>query len=40
MWFSNKILEKGYVKERLESSLKKFYGRYGDLIIQNEVPLS
>ena len=32
----NKLLEQGYVKERLKSSLKKFSGRYGDL----EVPIS
>ena len=37
---SNKLLEQGYVKERLNSSLKKFYGRYGDLIKQYEVHLS
>ena len=37
---SNKLLEQGYVKERLKSSLKKFYGRYGDLIKQYEGPLS
>ena len=37
---SNKLLEQGYVKERLRSSLRKFYGRYGDLIKQYEVPLS
>ena len=30
----------GYVQERLRSSLRKFYGRYGDLIKQYEVPLS
>ena len=30
----------GYVKERLRSSLRKFYGRYGDLTKQYEVPLS
>ena len=30
---SNKLLEQGYVNERLESSLKKFYGRYGDLVL-------
>ena len=30
----------GYVKERLKSSLRKFYGRYGDLTKQYEVPLS
>ena len=34
------LLEQGYVKERLKSSSKKFYGRYGDLIKQYEVPLS
>ena len=38
--FSNKLLEQGYVKERLKSSLRKFYGRYGDLIKQYEVSLS
>ena len=46
---SNKLLEQGYAKVRLrsllrkfygQSSLKKFYGRYGDLIKQYEVPLS
>ena len=37
---SKKILEQGYVKIRLKSSLKKFYGRYGDLIKQYEVPPS
>ena len=37
---SNKHLEQGYVKERLNSSLRKFYGRYGDLIKQYEVSLS
>ena len=37
---SNKLLGQGYVKERLKSSLKKFYGRYGDLTKQYEVPLS
>ena len=36
----NKLLEQGYVKERLKSSLRKFYGRYGDLINQYEVSLS
>ena len=34
---SNKFFEQGYVKERLKSSLRKFYGRYGDLIKQYEV---
>ena len=37
---SNKLLGQGYVKERLWSSLRKFFGRYGDLIQQYEVPLS
>ena len=37
---SNKLLEKGYVKARLKSSLRKFYGRYGDLIKQYEVSLT
>ena len=37
---SNKLLGQGYVKERLRSSLRKFYGRYGDLIKQYEVPIS
>ena len=37
---SNKLLWQGYLKERLRSSLRKFYGRYGDLIKQYEVPLS
>ena len=34
---SNKLLEQGYAKQRLKSSLRKFYGRYGDLIKQYEV---
>ena len=37
---SNKLLEQGYFKEHLKSSLRKFYGRYGDLIKQYEVSLS
>ena len=37
---SHKLLEQGYVKEHLKSSLRKFYGRYGDLIKQYEVSLS
>ena len=37
---SNKLLGQGYVKECLRSSLRKFYGRYGDLIKQYGVPLS
>ena len=36
---SNKLLEQGYAKERLKSSLRKFYCRYGDLIKQYEVSL-
>ena len=36
---SNKRLGQGYVKERLKSSLRKFYGRYGDLTKQYAVPL-
>ena len=35
---SNKLLGQGYVKERLRSSLRKIYGRYGDLIKQYEAP--
>ena len=35
-----KLLWQGCVKERLKASLRKFYGRYGDLINQNEIPLS
>ena len=37
---SNKLLEQGYVKERLKSSMRKFYGWYGDLNKQHEVSLS
>ena len=37
---SNKLLEQGHVKERLKSSLRKFYGRYWDFTKQYEVPLS
>ena len=37
---SNKLLEQGYVKERLKSSLRKCYGRYGEFIKQYEVSLS
>ena len=40
MRLSNKLLGQGYVKEHLKSSLRKFYGRYGDLTKQYEVPLS
>ena len=35
---SNKLLWQEYVKECLKTSLRKFYGRYGDLTKQNEVP--
>ena len=37
---SNKLPGQGYVKERLKSSPRKFYGRDGDLTKQYEVPLS
>ena len=39
---SNKFqsLKQGYVKERSKSLLRKFYGRYGDLIKEYEVSLS
>ena len=40
MLLSNKLLGQGYVKERLKSFLRKFYGRYGDFSKQYEVPLS
>ena len=40
MRLSNKLLGQGYAKERLKSSLRKVYGRYGDLTKQYEVPLS
>ena len=40
MRLSNKLLGQGYVKERLKSSLKKFYGRCGDLTKQYEALLS
>ena len=36
----SKLLRQGYVSERLKSSLRKFYGRYGDLIKHYEFPLS
>ena len=35
---SNNLLGQGYVKECLKSSLRKFYGRYGDLTKQYEAP--
>ena len=37
---SSKLLGQGYIMERLKSSLRKFYGRYGDLIKHYEVSLS
>ena len=37
---SSKLLEQGYLAERLKSSIRKFYDRYGDLIQQYEVSLS
>ena len=37
---SFKLLGQGYVRERLKSSLRKFHGRYRDLIKHYEVTLS
>ena len=37
---SSKLLKQGYLAERLKSSFRKFYGRYGDLIHQYEVSFS
>ena len=37
---SSKLLKQGYLVERLKSSFRKFYWRYGDLIQQYEVSLS
>ena len=37
---SSKLLKQGYLADRLKSSFRKFYGRYGDLIQQYEVSLS
>ena len=37
---SSKLLGQGYVMELLKSSLRKFYGRYGNLIKHYEVSLS
>ena len=37
---SSKLLKQWYLVERLKSSFRKFYGRYGDLIQQYEVTLS
>ena len=36
----SKLLKQRYLAERLKSSFRKFYGRYGDLIQQYEVSLS
>ena len=36
----SKLLGQGYVMERLKSSIRKFYGRYGELIKHYEVSLS
>ena len=33
----SKLFKQGYLAERLKSSFRKFYGRYGDLIQQYEV---
>ena len=37
---SSSLLGQGYVRERLKSSLRKLYGRYGDLVKHYEVSLS
>ena len=37
---ASKLLTQGYEVERLKSSFKKFYGRYGDLVKHYDVPLS
>ena len=37
---SSKLLDQEYVRERLKLSLRKFNGRYGDLIKHYEVSLS
>ncbi|KAK3093639.1 hypothetical protein FSP39_018327 [Pinctada imbricata] len=37
---SDKLLSQGYVCDRLTSSLRKFYVRYGELVIHYDVPLS
>ena len=37
---ASKLLIQGYVIQRLKSSLRKFFGRYGDLIKTYEIPLS
>ena len=37
---SSALLKQGYLVERLKSSFRKFYGRYGDIIQQYEISLS
>ena len=37
---SSKLLKQRYIVERLKSSFRKFYGRYGDLVEQYGVTLS
>ncbi|KAK3109031.1 hypothetical protein FSP39_021508 [Pinctada imbricata] len=37
---SDKLLSQGYVFDRLTSLLRKFYDRYGELVIHCDVPLS
>ena len=37
---SSKVIGQGYVMERLKSSLRKFYGQYGDRVRHYEVSLS
>ncbi|KAK3101513.1 hypothetical protein FSP39_004134 [Pinctada imbricata] len=37
---ASKLLVQGYVTQRLKSSLRKFFGRYGDVIKAYEIPLS
>ena len=39
-WLSSKLLQQGYLAERLKSSFRKFFGRYGDLMQQYEVSVS
>ena len=36
--FSNELLEQRYVKELLESSLNKFYVRYGEILNSMKIP--
>ena len=37
---SNKLLGQGYVKDRLKSSLRKFYDRYGHIALHMSVGMS